>query len=172
MGQGGGAAIWIKWPKTAWQLQNQHFWGKTVVEPWCRKQFFCFISVCHLLVNDKGRGGLGKKITKCDFSYRWGLFMPLFPSVCLPFIYPSVCLYVHLSCTISQEPYIIWLQFLEQMCEMMIAPCFFFFSKFWFSGLLGGKKAKNNPKWQKILSVKLHISGIIHHMTVTCGTLG
>ena len=22
--------FWEKWPKTAWKLQNQHFWGKTV----------------------------------------------------------------------------------------------------------------------------------------------
>ena len=158
--------------KNCMTITKSTFFGKNSGGTLMQKTiFFCFISVCHLLVNDKGGGGLGKKITKCDFSFRWGLFMPLFPSVCLPFIYPSVCLYIHLSCTISQEPYIIWLQFLEQMCEMMIAPCFFFFSKFWFSRLLGGKKAKNNPKWQKILSVKLHISGIIHHTTVTCGTL-
>ena len=25
-----GGTIWIKWPKTAWKLQSQHSWGKTV----------------------------------------------------------------------------------------------------------------------------------------------
>ena len=23
-------AVWVKWPKTAWKLQNQHFGDKTV----------------------------------------------------------------------------------------------------------------------------------------------
>ena len=31
-------------------------------------------------------------------------------------------------------------------------------------------KAKNGLKWQKILSTRLHISGIIHHVIVICGT--
>ena len=47
---------------------------------------------------------------------------------------------------------------------------FFIFSKFWISGLLGGgKKAKNSPKRQKILSVALEISGTIHDMVFICG---
>ena len=37
---------------------------------------------------------------------------------------------------------------------MIISPgLFFIFSKFWFLGLLGGKRAKSDPNWQKILSV-------------------
>ena len=53
------------------------------------------------------------------------------------------------------------------LCKMIISPGnFFIFSKFWFFGLLGGKRAKNGPKWQKILSIALHIWGTIHHMTV------
>ena len=44
-----------------------------------------------------------------------------------------------LSCSISQEPFIIWLPFMVHMCQMIISPCnFFIFSKFWFFGLLGG----------------------------------
>ena len=39
---------------------------------------------------------------------------------------------------------------------------FHFFSKFWFSG--GCKRAKNVPKWERVLSVMLHISRIKHHM--------
>ena len=36
------------------------------------------------------------------------------------------------------------------MCKMIISlGVFFIFSKFWFFGLLGGKMAKNGPKWQK-----------------------
>ena len=35
---------------------------------------------------------------------------------------------------------------------------FLIFSKFWFFGLLGGKRAENGPKWQKILSVTYSIS--------------
>ena len=58
------------------------------------------------------------------------------------------------------------------MCKMIISPGFIFiFSKIWFSGLLGGhKKVNKSPKWQKILSVPLDISGAIHHMIVICGT--
>ena len=59
----------------------------------------------------------------------------------------------------------IWFWFMVLMWKMIISPgCFFIFSKFWFSGLLEGKRAKNSPKWQKIMSVTLDISGTIHHM--------
>ena len=56
-----------------------------------------------------------------------------------------------LSHFISQEPYIIWLSFMVHLCKMMMSPGVFFsvFQKFLFSGLLGGKKAKNSPKLQK-----------------------
>ena len=47
---------------------------------------------------------------------------------------------------------------------------FSFFQNFDFSGCLGGKRAKNGPKWQKILSVTLGISGTIYHMIVIFGT--
>ena len=30
LGQLMGGKFGQKWPKTAWKLQNQHFWGKTV----------------------------------------------------------------------------------------------------------------------------------------------
>ena len=46
--------------------------------------------------------------------------------------------------------------------------CLLFFSKFWFSKLLGGEMAKNGPKWQKIMSIVLNISGI-KHMIIICG---
>ena len=42
-----------------------------------------------------------------------------------------------LSCSISQELYIIWLSFMVHICKMIISPgTFLIFSKFWFSGLL------------------------------------
>ena len=44
---------------------------------------------------------------------------------------------------------------------------FLVFQKIFFWRLLGGKRAKNSPKWQKILPVALHIWGTMHHMTVT-----
>ena len=63
---------------------------------------------------------------------------------------------------------IIWLSFLVHICKMIISPCIFFFFFFFsifnflknfdFAGGLGGKRAKNCPKWQKILSVTLLIS--------------
>ena len=54
---------------------------------------------------------------------------------------------------------------------MMSIGFFSFFQNFDFSGCLKGKRAKIGPKWQKFLSVMLHISGIIHHMIVVYGTL-
>ena len=38
------------------------------------------------------------------------------------------------------------------MCKMISPGVFFIFSKFWFSKLLGGTRAKNGPKLPKILS--------------------
>ena len=59
-----------------------------------------------------------------------------------------------LSHLISQEPYIIWLSFVVHKCKMIISPsnCFIF-TKFWFSGLLGGSKGKKWPKMTKKQSV-------------------
>ena len=74
------------------------------------------------------------------------------------------------SRSISQELFITWLSFMVHMCTMIISPgVFFIFAKFWFFGLLGCKRSKNGPKWQKILSVVLRISGTIHHMIVIYG---
>ena len=57
------------------------------------------------------------------------------------------------------------------MCKMIISPVsFFIFSKFWFFMFLGGKSAKNGPKWHKICLVHSIISRTIHHMTVIYGT--
>ena len=40
-----------------------------------------------------------------------------------------------LSCSISQEPFIIWLPFMVHMCQMIISPCnFLFFQNFDFWG--------------------------------------
>ena len=76
-----------------------------------------------------------------------------------------------LSHSVFQKPYIIWFSFKSHLCKMIIYPRgFSIFTKFWFFGLLNGKRAKNSPKWQNILSVALHISRTIHHMTVIYGT--
>ena len=57
-----------------------------------------------------------------------------------------------LSHFILREPYILWFSFMVGMCKMIISSgVFFIFLKFWFSGLLGGKRVKNCQKWQKIL---------------------
>ena len=74
-----------------------------------------------------------------------------------------------LSCSISQEPYII-LSFVVHKCKMISPGVFLIFSKFWFFGLLGESNGKNGPKWQKTLSFALYISGTIHHMILIYGT--
>ena len=74
-----------------------------------------------------------------------------------------------LSCSISQEPYIIGLSFMVPMSKMIISQRHFFhvFKVLIFqvdSGVKGQKITKN------ILSVTLHISGTIHHMIAIYGT--
>ena len=52
--------------------------------------------------------------------------------------------------SMPQEPYIIWLSFMVHICKMIIfSGVFFFFSIFWFSGSIGGKRATYGPEWQK-----------------------
>ena len=56
-----------------------------------------------------------------------------------------------LSCSISQEPCIIWLLFMVQMCKIIISPGVFFNFKiliFWVvRGLKGQKMAQNDKKF-------------------------
>ena len=56
------------------------------------------------------------------------------------------------------------------MYKRVISPSIFFF--FFFKILILGiiKRAKNDPKWQKVLPVSLRISGTVHHMIVIFGT--
>ena len=122
---------------------DHDFWY-TCVKWWYLQEFFSvFQSFVFLVV----RGRKGQKMFQNDKKFR-----------------PS--------CFISQESYIIWSWFLAHLCKMMISPgSFFSFSKFWFCELLESKRVKNVPKWQKILSVKLYISGTIHHVTVIFGSV-
>ena len=76
---------------------------------------------------------------------------------------------LHLSCAKSQKQYsIIWSWFLVHLCEMMISPgiFYFFFLILIFWAAMGVKGQKNSSKWQKIMSVALHISGTMHYMTI------
>ena len=55
------------------------------------------------------------------------------------------------------------------VCKMIISPGVFFsfLKKFWFLGLLGGKRTKNSPKWEiTIASVTHHFSRTVHHLIV------
>ena len=86
--------------------------------------------------------------------------------------YKNFCL-LHL---IFQEQYIIWSSFMVHMYVWKdnISGNFFhfFFQNFDFQDHKGWrvKRAKNDPKWQKILPVSLCISGTMHHMIVIFGT--
>ena len=78
------------------------------------------------------------------------------------------------SCSVSQEPYMIWLSFKVYMCKMVISSGKFFISaKVCFFGVVKMQKGKkkSSPKWQKILSIALYISGTIPAMIVIYGTL-
>ena len=74
---------------------------------------------------------------------------------------------LHPSHTISQEHYSLWSWFLVHLCKLMISRGVFFFVIyiFPFFGLLGGKRAKNYPKWKlPITSIKRYISGTVWSM--------
>ena len=61
--------------------------------------------------------------------------------------------------------------FLVRMGKRVISPgdLLIFFRDFDFQGSKSGN-TKNDPKWLKIMSVALDISGSIHHMIVIFGT--
>ena len=78
-----------------------------------------------------------------------------------------------LSYSISQEAYILWSGVLVHMCKMVKwwhRVIFWFLQNFDFPGCERGKRVQNGPKWQKILSVSLCISGTVHQMIVIFGT--
>ena len=82
---------------------------------------------------------------------------------------------LHLVHFISREPYIIWLSFIVHLSKMTISPGFLFpfFLNFDSLGCWRGgecKRAKNGPKWEKFLSVMLHVSGILDHTIFIYGT--
>ena len=54
--------------------------------------------------------------------------------------------------------------------KLWYLQAFFPFLRFSFFGLLGGKRAKNGPRWKKIMSVAIHISATMHHMILIYGT--
>ena len=76
------------------------------------------------------------------------------------------------SCSISQEPHIIWLSFMVHMCKMIISLVVFFnFLKFPIAELSRGWRGKNDSKWQNVLSGAPYISGTISydlHLWYTC----
>ena len=52
-----------------------------------------------------------------------------------------------------------------------ISRCFFIFSKLWFSRLLGSKRAKNDPKWKKIVCHAPYLrnqTSYVFHLWYTC----
>ena len=73
--------------------------------------------------------------------------------------------------SISQEPYIILLRLWYTYVKWWyLQGCFLFIQNFDFVGCWESKKAKNRPKWEKIMSLPLHISRTIHHMIFIYGT--
>ena len=76
---------------------------------------------------------------------------------------------LHISSTIDHI-----LAFMVLICNMISSGGFFFFLFFkiltFWGHRGGGKMANNCPKWQKILSVMLDISGTILHMIVIYDT--
>ena len=69
----------------------------------------------------------------------------------------------YLSCSISQELYIIWLSFVVHKCKMITSQGFFHFFKILVFQFVSGLKGQKWPKMARILSIVLHISGTIHH---------
>ena len=68
-----------------------------------------------------------------------------------------------LSCSISQERYIIWLSLMVQMCKMIISPGVFFNVKILIFKVVKGLKGQKVPKMMKIsvcctLCLRNHLS--------------
>ena len=83
---------------------------------------------------------------------------------------------LHLSCLVSQQQFSIW-SFDHDFWYIYVTwhtsrHFFHLFKIFLFLCCYWGKRAKNGLKWQKILSILLHISGTIHHMILMYGTHG
>ena len=75
-----------------------------------------------------------------------------------------------LSHSISQEPYLIWLSFMVQMCKMIISPGVFFNVNiliFQFVKELKGQK--DGAKCRKFLSAVPYVSGTMYHMIFIYG---
>ena len=75
--------------------------------------------------------------------------------------------------SISQEPFIIWLSFMVQMCKMIISPGVFFSFKVLIFGVVRG--LKGHKKWPKMTKISVcctlyfrnHISYDLH-LWCTC----
>ena len=78
-----------------------------------------------------------------------------------------------LTCSIFQEPFLIWLSFMVHLLKWWYLLGYVsFFQNFAFLGCKGGKRVKNGPKQKKIMCVALDISKTIHHMIVICSEQG
>ena len=87
---------------------------------------------------------LNDNISRCFFHFFKILILRVFGGVKVGKIVENdkkICLLYSLS----QEPYIIWLSFMEHFCKMIISWGIFFIS----SKLIGRWKDKNGPKWRK-----------------------
>ena len=103
-----------------------------------------------------------------EVIFRWGthLYMLLFPSKCVRrSVCPSICRVPYLRNSIAYNH-----DFCYTCVKWWYLSAFFsFFLNFDFSDCYWGKRAKNGPTWQKILSVALYIPGPMHHMIVIYG---
>ena len=122
-----------------------------VIFHWISPGVFCFFSILKLWFFGLSGGRKGKKWPKMTKS--------------------SVYCTLYFRNHISYDLHLWYICMYKRIISPGTFIFFFFFSKFWFSGLLGGvvKGKKNGPNWQKILFVLLCIWGIVHHMIVVFG---
>ena len=73
-----------------------------------------------------------------------------------------------LLCSISQEPSIIWLSFVVQMCKIIISPGAFFNVKILIFQVVKGLKGQKMS--QNVENLFPYISGTIYHMIYIYGT--
>ena len=75
-----------------------------------------------------------------------------------------------LLCSISLEPYIIWLSFMVQMCKMIISPGVFFNVKILVFQVVKGLKGQKMSLNDENFSLAPYISGTIYHIIFIYGT--
>ena len=116
---------------------------------WSQKIAFCWLTILFYKLSKGSNPSIASAI----------YFQVGHPALDVTFsVCPSICRTPYLSNHTSSD-HNFWYTYVNWWYLQVLLS---FFRKF--------ERAKNDPKWQKILSVLLHVSGTVHHIIVIFGT--